>query len=72
MASFNYEFNFTDDYSEYVYGQYDEADVPLKELVVDTITRIKKVMSLNPGIKNMSSQLEYNGQLFKVRLAQSH
>jgi hypothetical protein len=68
---FAYEFSFVNTYRDAVFNKYAGGTLELKTKVREAVDNINKVMTKNPGIKNMSVQVEHDSLVFKVRLSRS-
>lgn len=70
---FDYEFVFTDGFSQEVFDQYPivDTDNTLKQIVMDIIDKISRIQQLQPGIRCIVSYGTHDDQIIKVTLINS-
>ena len=71
MSSYDYEFNFTDSFTEDVFNAYSGASPNLHILVSDACNSIATVMRLKSGIQTMGMPVNYQHHTYLVRISRS-
>lgn len=69
MVDTEYTFDFVNAYSDEVFATYVGATPKLGEMIRGAAEQLKKVLTLNPGINCMSTQVASDDKLFKVRIS---
>lgn len=69
--STEYEFVFTDIFSDNVFTAYSGANQELKDAVTPVVKQLASILALKDGIHTISSFVNYNDKRFKITVINS-
>jgi hypothetical protein len=71
-ADYVYEFMFLDNYSDDIMNAYPDTSNELIDVIKNTLSSLKNILNLRPGIRTISTYANLNNQRFKVTLTNSN